>query len=96
MGGPRLALRLYIDDETLYSRRAVVELEALRDSVLQPDTEVEVIDIRAAPEVAERERLLAMPTLIRLSPAPEQRIVGDLSDRATVLSFLHLAATEAP
>ena len=83
------ALRLYVDDDTPNSRRAVAELRALR-SHLQPDAEVEVIDIRADPEVAERERLLAVPVLVRLGPGPVRRIIGDLSDRAAVLSFLHL------
>jgi len=90
VSGEVLALRLYVDDDTPYSRRAVAELGALRRTHLDPDVEVEVIDIQDDPDVAEREQLLAVPVLVRLSPGPVRRIVGDLSDRATVLSFLHV------
>jgi circadian clock protein KaiB len=84
----RVVLRLYVDDQTVYSRRALAELDRLRRAHLEPDAEVEVIDIQEHPDVAEREGLLAVPALVRLQPPPARRIVGDLRDRAAVLSLL--------
>jgi len=52
--------------------------------------ELDVIDVLAHPERAESARILATPTLLKLSPAPRVRIVGDLSLRANVLAGLGL------
>lgn len=46
--------------------------------------------MREHPEVAERERVLATPMLVRVSPPPVRRIAGDLSDGERVLWSLGL------
>ena len=38
----------------------------------------------------EEKRILATPTLIRTMPGSERRVIGDLSDRDTVLTCLEL------
>jgi circadian clock protein KaiB len=80
---------LYVDGASPNAAHAIGELEELRRTYL-PDAEVEVVDIAERPEVAERERLLAAPTLVRTSPPPVRRIIGDLSDHAQVLRALGL------
>jgi circadian clock protein KaiB len=42
------------------------------------------------PELAEDDRVLATPTLIKRLPLPLRRIIGDLSDREKVLLGLEL------
>ena len=66
-------LRLYVVGGTPLAERAVGALRSL-------DAEVEVIDLAERPEVAEAEGILATPLLVRVSPEPVRRIVGDLSD----------------
>ncbi|MGE0353751.1 MAG: circadian clock KaiB family protein [Gemmatimonadales bacterium] len=39
---------------------------------------LEVVDVRLQPERARRDRIVMTPTLIRVSPGPELRIVGML------------------
>jgi circadian clock protein KaiB len=85
--GPSLSLRLFIDDDSPRARRALAELEDIGRK-LAPDTEIEIVDIRADPAVAERERVLAVPALDRVRPPPVQRIIGDLRDHPTVISVL--------
>ncbi len=46
---------------------------------------LEVIDIIENLEMAEKDNILATPTLVKSSPPPERRIIGDLSDRKKVL-----------
>lgn len=46
------------------------------------------------PEAAERDRVLATPTLIKELPPPLRRIIGDLSDRAKVLLALEIRAID--
>jgi hypothetical protein len=50
--------------------------------------EVEVIDVLQFPDLAERERVLATPTLLKESPLPRRRITGDLSDLEQVLRII--------
>jgi len=44
------------------------------------------------PEMAENERILATPTLIKSLPPPLRRVIGDLSDKEKVLLGLEVQA----
>jgi circadian clock protein KaiB len=90
-----LVLRLFVYDDSLFARRAIAEIEDLRPHLGRGAT-VEVVDIEAHPDVAEEERLLAVPALQVVAPGPRRRIIGDLSDHAAVLSELGIAPTTAP
>ena len=84
-----LSLRLYVSGQALNSRAAIRNLESLRDS-LEGAPAVEVIDVRERPELAEEDRILATPTLVRRTPAPVRKIIGDLSDIERVEAGLEL------
>jgi len=86
---PGLSLRLYISGQALNSRTAVRNLESLR-AKLANDAAVEVIDVRERPELAEEDRILATPTLVRRTPSPVRKIIGDLSDIERVLAGLEI------
>jgi circadian clock protein KaiB len=63
--------------------------------------QLEVIDILEHPQLAEDERILATPTLIKQLPPPLRRVIGDLSNRDKVLFGLDVRprderAEEAP
>ncbi len=88
---PRGRLRLYVTDSTVLSERAIANLSALRDGVLAGQYDLEVIDVLEHPEAAEAGRIVATPTLVRLTPEPVRRLVGDLSDRTVVLASLGLS-----
>jgi circadian clock protein KaiB len=77
MSGP--TLKLYVVSGTPSSDRAIAAVAQLR-AALPGDATVEVVDLREHPEVAEAERVLATPMLVRVAPTPPRRIVGDLSD----------------
>ena len=86
-----LVLTLFVTGTTPSSTHA----RALLRSWLQgrPDAvgvRLEVIDVRERPDLAEAERVLATPTLIRHKPLPRRKIVGDLSDWETVALFIDL------
>jgi circadian clock protein KaiB len=72
-------LKLYVVSGTHASDRAVAALARLRDQV-DGDVTVDVVDVRERPDVAEAERIIATPMLVRVAPAPVRRVVGDLSD----------------
>jgi circadian clock protein KaiB len=84
-----LTLRLYVSGQALNSRAAIRNLESLRGE-LAGEAAVEVIDVRERPELAEEDRILATPTLVRRQPPPVRKIIGDLSDIQRVLAGLDL------
>jgi circadian clock protein KaiB len=83
------ALRLYVSGRAS-GVRAERTLAALCEAHLAGRYVLEVIDVFEHPERAEEERIFATPTLVRASPPPVRRLVGDLSDREKVLAHLDL------
>ena len=83
--------RLYVGGvETPNSVRAVANLQAICQEHLQGSYKIELVDILQEPLRALSEGVLVTPTLVRLSPPPLRKIVGDLSNRAAVLHALGL------
>ena len=58
---------------------------------LKDNYSLEVIDVSQQGMVAEAEQLIALPLLVRKSPLPERRMIGDLSDTNKVLKLLGLS-----
>jgi len=88
------SFRLYVTAETISSREAIRNLRELCDARLRDGYELEVIDVLERPEVAEKERIIATPTVVRLSPGPVQRVIGDLSDPGLAALALGLPPTD--
>jgi circadian clock protein KaiB len=49
-----------------------------------------VIDVLEHPALAEHDKILATPTLVKRLPEPIRKIIGDLSDREKVLLGLNV------
>lgn len=87
-------LRLYITGRTPQSQRAIDNLRNICESELSGSFEVEVIDVLEHPSLAENEKILATPTLVKRLPEPVRKIIGDLSDREKVLLGLDLESLQ--
>jgi circadian clock protein KaiB len=83
-------LKLYITGQTPRSQRAIANLRRICDEELDRDYQMVVIDVLERPQLAEDERILATPTLIKELPPPLRRIIGDLSDHERVILGLDL------
>ena len=84
-------LELYVTGQTAAARVAMKNLRRVCDSEFGPDGyEVVVVDVLQDPERAEAARVLATPTLIRRFPLPVCRVIGDLSDSATLKTALEV------
>ena len=68
--------------------RAINNLKLICEQYLHDRYELEIIDIYQNPELARREQIIALPTLIKKAPEPERRLVGDMSDTKKVLAGL--------
>ncbi|RYD17929.1 MAG: circadian clock protein KaiB [Verrucomicrobiaceae bacterium] len=89
--GDRHILRLYVAGPTRQSTRALVNLRKICEEHLKGRYEMEVVDLLQNPEIAAQDQIIAAPTLVRLSPAPVRRLIGDLSQTERVLMILDLA-----
>lgn len=83
-------LKLYVAGFTTRSRQAINNLQKICSEDLEDHYEMEVIDILERPQLAEDEKILATPTLIKELPSPVRRIIGDLSDKEKVLVGLDI------
>lgn len=83
-------LRLYVTGRTPRSEQAITNLHRIIEQDLVGEYDLEVIDVLERPQLAEDERIVATPTLIKQLPPPLRRIIGDLSDREQVLLGLDL------
>ncbi len=87
-------LKLYVVGS---SSASVAALKNLRELIAQESSTVfqlEVIDVKKYPQLAEDDKILAVPTLIRKLPPPLRKIIGDLSDKEKVLLGLELIAVK--
>ena len=83
-------LRLYVTGTTPRSVQAVANIRALCEEHLSGRYDLEVVDIYQQPSEAVNEQIVAAPTLVKESPVPMRRMVGDLSDPERVLVGLDL------
>ena len=92
---PPYVLQLYVAGSTPQSSRAITNLKAICEAHLQGCYELTVIDLYHQPELAKDDQIVVAPMLIRLSPKPVRRMVGDLSQTARVLAALDLPPVPA-
>jgi circadian clock protein KaiB len=88
--GPGYDLRLYIAGQTPRSIAAVCNLRKLCDAYLSGRYRLDVIDLMAEPNRAQRDRIIAIPTLVRRWQGAVTRIIGDLSNSERVLTRLNI------
>jgi circadian clock protein KaiB len=86
-------LRLYVAGQTPKSMTAIKNLKALCEKHLAGRYNIEVIDLMKNPALAQRDQIVAIPTLIRQLPEPLKRIIGDLSNAEKVLIGLDIQPT---
>jgi circadian clock protein KaiB len=85
-------LRLYVAGSTARSMLAIKNIRRICEKYLSGRCDLEVIDIYQHPEAAAQAQIIAAPTLIKVSPEPRRRAIGDLSSESKVLFALSLTA----
>ena len=86
-------LRLYVAGQTTKSVAALKNLQCICEEHLTGKHKIEVVDLLTNPLMAREDRISALPTLVRKSPSPSLKIVGDLSNIEHVLLRLQLRPT---
>ncbi|WKZ31942.1 MAG: circadian clock protein KaiB [Thermodesulfobacteriota bacterium] len=86
----KIKLKLYITGKTSRSQKAISNLQDICSEELKDNYLLQIIDVLEQPQLAEDEKILATPTLIKELPPPLRRIIGDLSNTEKVLLGLDL------
>ena len=86
----RYLLQLYITGATSQSARAIANIRKICEEHLEGHYELEIVDISLHPALAQGEQIIAAPALIKKSPLPLRRFIGDMSQTARILHGLDL------
>ena len=78
-------LKLFVTGMTPRAELAIANLRRICEEDLGGKYTLEIIDVLEHPELAEQEKVLATPTLIKQLPPPLRRVIGDLSNKEKVL-----------
>jgi circadian clock protein KaiB len=79
-----LCLRLYVAGQAPNSVCAITATALCRDH-FRSTHQLEIVDVLSHPSQALADGIIVTPTLIKLSPSPVRRVIGNLSDTPHVL-----------
>lgn len=83
-------LKIYILGETPTALKAIDNLRKICDEHLKGRYSIEVVDLQKNPQLAEEEKIIAVPTVVRKLPPPLRKLIGDLSEVEKVLVGLDI------
>jgi circadian clock protein KaiB len=83
-----LRLRLYVAGNAPNSLRAIENLRAFCAESLVVGHDLEIVDLLKDPSRALADGIIVTPTLLKLSPLPAMRVVGNLSDASKLMLSL--------
>ena len=86
----KYVLRLYVAGSTPQSSRAITNIKRICESHLKDRYILTVVDLYEHRERAREDQIMVAPTLVRQSPLPLRRLIGDLSQTERVLAALDL------
>jgi len=81
----KIVLQLYITGMSENSVRAIQNITKFCDIYLKDRCDLEIIDIYKNPAIAEEQKIVFSPSLIRQLPLPRRVLIGDLSDTKKIL-----------
>ena len=88
-----MVMRIYISKNAPNSLRAIANLGAICKECLEDKFKLEIIDVLESPLRALADGVLVTPSLLKVSPSPAAKIVGNLSDKSSVLHALGIEAS---
>ena len=81
---------LFVSGMSPKSSYAVENIRRICDQHLPEAYDLQIIDINRERHLAVEYQIVAIPTLMKMFPAPKRTILGDLSDTTRVLQILDL------
>ena len=78
--GSEYVLKLFVSGATSNSIKAIDNLRQILETYMTTTYNLEIIDVRQSPELAQEEQLIALPLLIKKQPLPERKLLGNMSN----------------
>jgi circadian clock protein KaiB len=85
---PVVKFRLYVAGDARNSLQALANLRAICETYLLDQYKIEIVDVLQQPH-------RALIDSVFISPSPERRIIGTLSEKQTVLDAVSIACFAA-
>jgi circadian clock protein KaiB len=83
-------LHLFVANNSFLSVQAIKNIKDICEKNIPSRYRLDIIDILERPSLARENQIIAAPTLIKESPLPQRRLVGNMSDIERVLTGLGL------
>ena len=80
-----LQLRLYVNSSSNLFRGISEKIQTILEKNIKNKFFLEIIDVKNNPNRLRQDNVTVLPTLIKLEPGTETRMVGDISDESLVL-----------
>lgn len=90
--GNSYLLRLYIAGLSPRSSAAVDLLTAVCEEYVSGRYHIDLVDLLRDPRQARADRVFAVPTVVRRTPTPVRRLIGEMSNRSAMARALELGA----
>jgi circadian clock protein KaiB len=90
----KFILQLYITGMSENSMRAIENITLFCERYLKDHFDLQIIDIYKDPSIAEEQKIVFSPSLIRQFPLPKRTMIGDLSDTKRVALGLGMTFKE--
>ncbi len=91
-GSDVFILRLYVASMSFKSIQAIKNFNDICEESMSGQYDLDIIDISEQPALAREKQIVAMPTLIKETPLPLRRLVGNMSDKKRVLTGLGICS----
>jgi circadian clock protein KaiB len=91
-GPAEYLLRLYVTGPSSVSARAVVNARRVCEEHLKGRYQLEIMNVADNIDQATRDQVVAAPTLIKFSPPPLKRFIGDMSNADRLMKGLDVYA----
>jgi circadian clock protein KaiB len=92
--GEKIILKLYITGMSENSVSAIKNITQICDRYPVGQFDLEIIDIYKNPSVAEEQKIVFSPSLVKQRPLPKKTFIGDLSDMEKVILGLGVTFKE--
>jgi len=95
-GTPHWLLTLYVSGASSRSAQALATVRRICDEELSGQVDLQVVDVAENPARVIADNVLAVPTLVKHTPAPVRRLVGNLADVERLRAGLDLGPQRRP
>ena len=89
-------LKLFVTGSTPRSLQAITQVKSFCEDELAGRYTLEVIDVHQEPHLAEKDQIVALPTLRKTLPAPLRKVLGSFSEREKILAVLGVTPKRSP